>query len=178
KTPSKRPSKKPNTKASGPSESRPKQTQVIEQLRRERDEALEQLAAAKDILRMIARSPGGLQAGVDAIAPSAARRCGCHAVLVRRTDGISYETVSHFGSLPHSGDQIPVDIGSGPGRAILERRTIHIHDVREEQREFPGARSYAIPQGIRTGLAVPILQDGIPLGVIHLRRLEVRPFTD
>src|SRR5262244_2608705 len=124
KTPSKRPSKKPNTKASGPSESRPKQTQVIEQLRRERDEALEQLAAASDILRMIARSPGDLQSVMDAIAQSAARLCDADDVLVRRTDGISYETVSHFGSLPPCGDQIPVDIGSGPRRAILERRTI------------------------------------------------------
>ncbi len=68
--------------------------------------------------------------------------------------------------------------GSGPGRAILERRTVHVHDVQEAENDFPGAKTYAIPQGIRTALAVPLLRDGIPIGVIHLRRLKVLPFTD
>src|SRR5262245_36311128 len=67
KTPYKRPSKKPNTKTSGPKESRPKQTQVIEQLRRERDEALEQLAAASQILGVIASSPTRLQPVLDVV---------------------------------------------------------------------------------------------------------------
>src|SRR5262245_34867894 len=177
KTPSKRPSKKPNTKASGPSESRPKQTQVIEQLRRERDEALEQLAAASDILRMIARSPGDLQSVMDAIAPSAARLCDADDVLVRETAGLLYETVSHCGSLPHSGDQIPVNIGSGPGRAILDRQTVHIHDMAvAAETEFPDSAAPA--SGIRTALATPLLREGIPIGAIHIRRMEVRPFTE
>ncbi|HZM86383.1 MAG TPA: GAF domain-containing protein, partial [Blastocatellia bacterium] len=115
---------------------------------------------------------------MDTIAENAARLCEADDVLVRQTDGVSYQTVSHFGSIPHSGDQISVDIGSGPGRAILERRTVHIHDAQEAENDFPGAKTYAIPQGIRTALAVPLLRDGIPIGVIHLRRLKVLPFTD
>ena len=73
---------------------------------------------------------------------------------------------------------IPVDIGSGPGRAILERRIVHVHDVQKAQDEFPGARLYAIPQGVRTALAVPLLRNGVVLGVFHLRRLKVQPFAD
>ena len=32
--------------------------------------------------------------------------------------------------------------------------------------------------GVRTTLATPLLRDGVVLGVIHIRRTEVRPFTD
>ena len=101
---------------------------------------------------------------MDTIAENAARLCEADDVLVRQTDGVTYKTVSHFGSLPHSGDEIPVDIGSGPGRAILERRTVHVHDIQEAVTEFPGAQSYAIPQGIRTALAVPMLRESVRSG--------------
>ena len=32
--------------------------------------------------------------------------------------------------------------------------------------------------GVRTVLATPLLREGIPIGTIHIRRMEVRPFTD
>ena len=140
--------------------------------------ALEREAATSRILRVIATASTELQTVMDTIAENAARLCEADDVLVRQTDGVSYQTVSHFGSIPHSGDQISVNIGSGPGRAILERRTVHIHDAQEAENDFPGAKTYAIPQGIRTALAVPLLRDGIPIGLIHLRRLKVLPFTD
>ncbi len=158
--------------------------QLTESLQRENatakelHEALEQQTATSEILRVIASSPTGFQMVMDTIAENAARLCEADDILVRRTDGVTYETVSHFGSIPHSGDRIPVEIGSGPGRAILERRIVHIHDVQEAESEFPGTKSYAIPQGIRTALAVPLLREEIPIGVIHLRRLKVLPFTD
>src|SRR5262249_37870338 len=54
----------------------------------------------------------------------------------------------------------------------------HVHDVQKAQDEFPGAKLYAIPQGVRTALAVPLLRNGVVLGVFHLRRLRVQPFAD
>jgi GAF domain-containing protein/anti-sigma regulatory factor (Ser/Thr protein kinase) len=148
------------------------------QLKHERDEALEQQAATSEILRVIASSPTEIQTVMDTIAENVARLCDADDVLVRRTDGVTYETVSHYGSIPHSGERIPVDIGSGPARAILERRIIHVHDIQEAESEFPGARIYAIPQGIRTVLSVPLMRDDVVLGILHLRRLRVQPFTD
>ena len=152
--------------------------QELQSRNRELTQALEQQTATSEILGVIARSPTQLQTVMDTIAENAAKLCEADDVLVRQTDGITYQTVSHFGSIPHSGDRVPVDHGSGPGRAILERRVIHVHDVQQAVNEFPGANNYAIPQGIRTVLAVPLVKDGVALGVIHLRRLRVLPFTD
>ena len=94
--------KKPKAKASSlvTKESRPKQAQLIEALRRERDEALEQLAAASDILRMIARSPTDLQPVLDAIAESAAKLCDAADAAVWRVDGDVFRPASHFGAIP------------------------------------------------------------------------------
>ena len=152
--------------------------QELQVRNRDLTEALEQQTATSEILRVIASSPTELQTVMDTIAENAARLCDADDVLVRRTDGVTYQTVAHFGSIPHSGDKIPVDSETGPGRAILERRTIHVRDIQEAESEFPGARLYAIPQGIRTVLIVPLVRDGVALGILHLRRLKVQPFTD
>src|SRR5215831_58611 len=98
KTPSKRPSKKPNTKASGPKESRPKQTEVIEQLRRERDEALEQLAAASHILRVIASSPTDIQPVLNGVAENAARLCAADDAQILRIEGDVLTRAASYGS--------------------------------------------------------------------------------
>ena len=65
-----------------------------------------------------------------------------------------------------------------PGNeAILQRKTVHIPDVLAEADRFPdsGARD---PRGIRTLLVTPLLREGIAIGVINIRRTEVKPFTD
>jgi len=72
-----------------------KQARTTEALRRERDEALEQLAAASDILRMLARSPTNLQPVLDAIAESAAKRCDAADAVVWRVDGDVFRLASH-----------------------------------------------------------------------------------
>jgi signal transduction histidine kinase len=75
-------------------------------------------------------------------------------------------------------ENVPIDHGTVPGRAILDRRTIHVPDVHAAINEFPGAKIYAIPSGVKSVLVVPLLRNGIPLGIIHLRRLELRPFSE
>src|SRR5262249_30653468 len=94
--------RKTNVKARRPvmKKSQPKQAQNIQFLQRALDESLAREAATSDILRMIAKSPPGLQSVMDAIADNAARLCDANDVLVRRIDGKTYQTVSHFGSIP------------------------------------------------------------------------------
>jgi signal transduction histidine kinase len=73
---------------------------------------------------------------------------------------------------------VPVvpDRGSAIGRALLEGAVIHIPDVQEDpDYTFTEAQRLG---GFRTMLAVPMLREGVPIGVIALTRSEPRPFTD
>ena len=64
------------------------------------------------------------------------------------------------------------------GRAIVDRQTIHIHDLAAEiETEFPEPELQRNSR-YRTLLATPLLREGIPIGAIKIRRTEVRPFTD
>jgi GAF domain-containing protein len=71
---------------------------------------------------------------------------------------------------------IPLGRGSVAGRTVVEKRTIHIHDVLTDP-EFKMSEAARIG-GIRTMLGVPLLREGMPIGVIALQRNTVRPFTD
>ena len=52
---------------------------------------------------------------------------------------------------------------------------IHVHDLEpERETEYPQAAT----DGSRTILGMPLLREGIAIGAILIRRLEVRPFTD
>ena len=65
------------------------------------------------------------------------------------------------------------------GRAVIDRRTIHVRDLAAEpSSEFPEGRALSEHIGNRTTLATPLLREGVPLGTIMIRRLEVRPFTN
>jgi GAF domain-containing protein len=148
---------------------------------RELRDALEREMATGDILRMIAKAPADIQFVMDAIAENAARLCDANDALVHRVDGDALQLVSHFGSIPPvggPGKSLVFDRGSVPGRAIIDQQTIHVHDLPAAAAEFPGSVTRGIRLGVRTALAIPLLRDGVPLGVIHIRRTEVRPFTD
>jgi signal transduction histidine kinase len=65
------------------------------------------------------------------------------------------------------------------GRAVIDRRTIHVNDVAAEpDHEFPTGKALAQRYGFRTALAAPLLREGIASGAILIRRTEVRPFTE
>jgi signal transduction histidine kinase/DNA-directed RNA polymerase alpha subunit len=144
-------------------------------------EALEQQTGTSAILRMIAKSPTDIQSVLDTMAEYSARLCGADDAVIRRVEGDSHIAVAHFGSirLIHEiGVAIPLELGGFAGRAVREARTLHVHDLRDAEAEFPGARERGLAVGVRTALAVPLLKDGKPLGIIHIRRLKVQPFTE
>ena len=69
--------------------------------------------------------------------------------------------------------------GSPSGRAILDRQTLHVHDLAAEiETEFPEVADFQKRIGRRTTLATPLLREGDSIGAILIRRLEVRPFTE
>jgi two-component system, NtrC family, sensor kinase len=152
---------------------------LAEALKREA-EALEQQTATAEILRVISSSPTNLQPVLDAVAENAARVCGADDAIIVRVDGDVVHTVAGVGQVPRlpPSEDYPVR-GSVVGRAVMERRTVHIHDIAaESDLEFPVAKARQRELGVRTVLATPLLREGVAIGGIVLRRTEVRPFTD
>ena len=154
-------------------------SQDIEARNRELTEALEQQRATAEILGVISRSQTALQPVLDAVAENAARVCGAHDGTIRLVDGGVQKLAAHFGPAAHTAESLPLDRGSSSGRAIAERRPVHIHDVLAvDETDFPISRSLQARSGDRTVLAVPLLREGAAIGAILIRRQEVRPFTD
>jgi GAF domain-containing protein len=145
-------------------------------------ERAEQQTATGAILRMIARAPADLQKVLNTIAASAAELCNAADALVWRVDGSARRLAAHFGSVPVAGDlgaeEYQLDRTGPPGRAILDRETIHVHDLRASSADFPGAKTRGLAFGVRTTLLTPLLRDGVAIGAVQIRRTEVRPFSD
>ena len=116
---------------------------------------------------------------LDAVAENAARVCGANDGTIRLVEGGVQKLAAHFGPAAHTAESLPLDRGSSSGRAIAERRPVHIHDVLAvDETDFPLSRALQARSGDRTVLAVPLLREGAAIGAILIRRQEVRPFTD
>ena len=149
---------------------------------RQLTEALEQQTATSEILRVIASSPTDIQPVLDVVAENAARLCDANDAQIYRVDGDMMCKVARYGTVPDGiplGATRPISRGSNTGRAIIDRQTIHVHDMQAEKEEdFPDVWQAVQYERLRTALAVPLLREGAPIGAILLRRLELRPFTD
>jgi len=154
----------------------------VAQLVRERDQALEQLSAASEVLKIISSSLGDLRPVFDALAENAARLCHGFDVYVQLREGNLVRYVAHYGGIipasPAVGGTRPLTRDLIIGRAMLESRLIHLVDAQAESEEFPEGSAIARRTGYRAIIAVPLMREGYAIGTIAVRRVEAKLFSD
>jgi GAF domain-containing protein len=143
--------------------------------------SLAQQTATADVLKVISRSAFDLRAVLQTLVESAARFCDADkAHIVREKDGAFYiaeafgysrEFMDYIKNLP-----IKAERGTASGRALLESQVVHIADVKADP-EYTQVEGQRLGD-YRTILCVPMLREGLAIGVLVLTRSEVRPFAE
>jgi GAF domain-containing protein len=146
---------------------------------RDLTEALTYQTGSSNILKVIASSPTDVGPVLTAIAENAAELCDAYDAAVLLKDGDDLRFSAHHGSIPIGIEKWPINRNWTAGRAFLDRKPIHIHDLRaNENAEFSDGRELSLRMGHRSILSVPLLRENESIGAIVLRRMEVHPFSD
>ena len=150
---------------------------------RERDEALEQQAATVEVLKVISSSSFDLPKVLNSLVEAAARLCEADTAQILRPSGKdeSYYTAASYRLTPDFKEHartrtLPPGRGTVVGRVLLERKSVQVSDVFSDP-EYTSGEAARLG-GWRTLLGVPLLREGIPIGLLVLHRAAVRPFTD
>src|SRR5262249_2441151 len=139
--------------------------------------------ATSEVLKVISRSAFDLQPVLDTLIENAVRLCGGGWGFIHRQDGEFYPVAATYGHTPEwlevvKRNPIRQDRTSATGRAVLERRVIHIPDIQADPEYRWAEDQTGEEQMHRTVLSVPMLREGAVVGVITIRRPYVQPFTD
>src|SRR5262249_37283483 len=131
-------------------------TRLLNELRHRTDdltESLDRQTATSEVLSVISNSPTDIRPVLDAVGENAARLCEANNAVIFRLDGDLLRQVAAYGHIPttsHPIEGLPINRDTVTGRAVFERRTIHVHDLAAADSEYPEGSKHAKLDGHRT----------------------------
>jgi two-component system NtrC family sensor kinase len=149
----------------------------IEQREQGLRESLQQQTATADVLKIISRSTFDLQLVLDTLVKSAVTLCDGYDAVILLREGESLVFGAHHGPIPMDFVKWSLTRKWTAGRAVVDGKSVHVHDLTAAAEEFPDGYAMATRLGHRTILSVPLLREKEAIGSLTVRRNEVRPFT-
>ena len=153
----------------------------VAQLKRERDEALEQQRATSEVLKVISSSRGEPKPVFKKILESALRICEAEfgMLMLHHSGDGSFDTRVMVGAPPALVDALlHQSFTPPPGnplhRMLRTKKTVHVIDAAVEKAKPLSAQL----AGARSHISVPMVKQNEVVGAISVYRTEVRPFTD
>ena len=152
-------------------------TRLLSELR----QSLEQQTATSDVLKVISRSTFDLQAVLDILTVSAARLCRAERSAIRLARDGLYHNVANYGFSPEhkvrmEREPLKPEPGNLAGRIARTGKSVHLIDAQSDS--DLGVADRARSGNSRTMLAVPLLREQTPIGILLLQRGVVQPFSD
>ena len=133
----------------------------LERLRQEIKEALEQQTATAEILRVIASSPTDLQPVIGGCAENAARSVGRDAGIFRLEGDASLVAQAWRPADPLATGTCSCRRETRCGRAVVDRRTIHVEDILRGRGGVPGNETAPANWSLGPDVCLhPLLREG------------------